>query len=70
MPAFVPIATAEKNVATMMVTLDARPSRPSVKFVPLTVPMTARYSTGNAPQPRSKYFPPENGISMVSGTSE
>ena len=41
-----------------MVTLDARPSRPSVKFVPLTVPMTARYSTGNAPQPRSKYFPP------------
>ena len=69
-PALVPIATTEKNVATMIVTLDANPSSPSVKFVPFTVPTTAKNRTGIASHPRSKYFPPENGISMVSATPE
>ena len=41
-PAFVPIATTEKKVATIMVTLDTRPSTPSVKFTPFTVPITAK----------------------------
>ena len=51
-PLFVPIATTVKNVATRTVTLDARPSSPSVKFVPLTVPITAKKRTGIASHPR------------------
>ena len=51
-PLFVPIATTVKNVATRTVTLDARPSSPSVKFVPLTVPITAKKRTGIANHPR------------------
>ena len=47
-PLFVPIATTVKNVATSTVTLEARPSRPSVKFVPFTVPITAINISGIA----------------------
>ena len=48
MPLLVPIATTVKNVATSTVTLEARPSRPSVKFKPFKVPITAMNMTGTA----------------------
>ena len=67
-PLLVPIATTVKNVATSTVTLDARPSRPSVKFTPLTVPITTKNINGIATHPISRYFPPVNGISIVSET--
>ena len=38
----VPIATTVKNVAINAVTEEARPSRPSVKFAPFTVPSTTK----------------------------
>ena len=44
--------TTVKNTATIKVTLVARPSTPSVKFTPFTVPITAKNSTGTANQPR------------------
>ena len=50
-PLFVPIETTVKNTATISVTLDASPSRPSVKFTPFTVPITAKKSTGIASHP-------------------
>ena len=68
-PLFVPIATTVKNVATSTVTLEARPSRPSVKFTPFTVPITTMNISGIASQPISQYFPPENGIIIASETS-
>ena len=69
MPLLVPIATTVKNVATSTVTLEARPSRPSVKFTPFTVPITAMNMTGTASQPIFRYFPPENGSSIARDTS-
>ena len=50
-PLCVPTATTVKNVATITVTLDARPSRPSVKLTPFTVPITATNKSGTATQP-------------------
>ena len=54
-PLFMPTATTVKNTATSTVTEEARPSRPSVKFTPFTVPMTTIYRKGTASQPRSRY---------------
>lgn len=45
-PDFVPAATAVKNTAIITVTLVAKPSRPSVKFAPFTVPKTAINKNG------------------------
>ena len=67
-PLFVPIATTVKNVATKTVTLDARPSSPSVKFTPFTVPITTKNINGIASHPMFRYLPPLKGISIVSGT--
>ena len=67
-PLFVPIATTVKNVATKTVTLDARPSSPSVKFTPYTVPITTKNIYGIASHPMFRYLPPLKGISIVSGT--
>ncbi len=41
-PAFIPMETTVKNTATIRVTLEARPSSPSVKLTPFTVPITAK----------------------------
>ena len=46
------LETTVKKTATISVTLDARPSSPSVKFTPFTVPITAKKRTGIASQPR------------------
>ena len=51
-PDCVPMDTTVKNTATIRVTLVARPSTPSVKFTPLTVPITAKNRTGTASHPR------------------
>ena len=64
-PDFIPIETTEKNTATIKVTLEARPSRPSVKFTPFTVPITAKNSTGIASHPRFRKCPLQNGILIV-----
>ena len=61
-----PNATTPKNTATIIVTLVARPSRPSVKLTPFTVPITARNMTGIVKNPKSNVTPGKNGtiISM------
>ena len=41
-PEPVPTATTAKNVAMRTVTDEARPSSPSVKFAPFTVPSTIK----------------------------
>ena len=51
-PLPIPMETTVKKTATISVTLDARPSSPSVKFTPFTVPITAKKRTGIASQPR------------------
>ena len=51
-PLFSPMATTVKNVATRIVTLVQRPSRPSVKFTPLSVPRTIKNTAGINSQPR------------------
>ena len=60
-PAFVPTAITVKNTAIKVVTLAARPSSPSVKFAPFTVPSTTTNNTGIYKIPRCHSFPPENG---------
>ena len=50
-PLWVPKATTVKKVAMSTVTLEAKPSRPSVKFAPFTVPIMARKATGTASHP-------------------
>ena len=44
--AFITTATTVKKVATNNVTPDARPSRPSVKFTPFTVPNITKNING------------------------
>ena len=61
-PAFVPTAITVKNTAINVVTLAARPSRPSVKFAPLTVPSTTTNKIGIYKIPRCHSFHPVNGI--------
>ena len=51
MPLLVPIATTLKKVATRTVTLEDRPSSPSVKFTPFTVASTTMNSMGMARMP-------------------
>jgi len=50
-PLFVAIAMTEKNVATIIVTEEASPSRPSVKFTPFTVPITTKNNSGTVKIP-------------------
>ncbi len=50
-----------KKMQTAAVTVEARPSRPSVKLVPLTVPITARKTRGIAKKPIFHIFPPVKG---------
>ena len=59
----VPIETIVKNTAIIIVTLVASPSSPSVKFAPLTVPITAinKNITNNHVGIVISY-PPVNGI--------
>ena len=52
MPLFSPMEIMVKNVATKMVTLVQRPSRPSVKFTPLSVPRTTKNTNGMNRKPR------------------
>lgn len=68
-PDFIPIETTVKNTATIRVTLEARPSRPSVKLTPFTVPITAKKRTGTASHPRFRKCPLQNGILIVSEIS-
>ena len=53
------------QAAMTAVTEDARPSRPSVKFAPFTVPRTARNKSGSARIPGSTVSPPVKGM-MIS----
>ena len=56
-PLFSPRATIVKNVATRMVTLVHRPSRPSVKFTQLSVPSRTTNTNGMYRYPRSSIRP-------------
>ena len=60
MPALVTMDATVTNTAITAVTQDARPSSPSVKFEPFTVPQIAIISTGTAKIPRDamKAVPP------------
>ena len=58
-PAFVPTAITVKNTAIKVVTLAARPSSPSVKFAPFTVPSTTTNNTGIYKITEMPFFPPE-----------
>ena len=52
-----------------MVTEEASPSSPSVKFTPFTVPMTTIKISGMVRIPKSSSCPGIKGIFMVRGTS-
>ena len=64
-----PMATTEKNTATIRVTLPARPSRPSVKFVPLAVPSVTKNRMGTFQTPKSRYLSGKKGTLMARLTS-
>ena len=53
----VPIAAADRKLAASTVTLAARPSRPSVKFAPFTVPIIMKNRSGIFSQPKSSSTP-------------
>ena len=73
MPVFSPMATTVMKVATRIVTLVHRPSRPSVKFTPLSVPRVTKKRKGTNSHPRSRKYPwskpPVKGMSMDVPTS-
>ena len=73
MPMSSPMATMVRKVATSMVTLVQRPSRPSVKFTPLSVPSMMKNSAGTKKIPRDRKLPPSKppvkGISISVPTS-
>ena len=61
--ALIPRAAMAKKVATITVTPDARPSRPSVKFTPLTVPRTTiNIKITNSHAGIENAYPSTNGI--------
>ena len=61
--ALIPRAAMAKKVATITVTPDARPSRPSVKFTPLTVPRTTiNIKITNSHVGIENAYPSTNGI--------
>ena len=64
-PLPVPIATTVKNVATIIVTLLASPSSPSVKLVPFTVPMITKKRIGMFRKPKSSILSGKKGIFMA-----
>ena len=61
-PEPVPIATTVKNVAIRAVTDDARPSSPSVKLEPFTVPTTTNIRSSTYAQLLSVTILPVNGM--------
>ena len=67
------MATIVRKVATRMVTLVQRPSSPSVKFTPLSVPRVIKNRAGTNKIPRDKNLPfskpPVKGISISMPTS-